>query len=185
VTDAIGEVFGLLPEPLVLEMVAGATFWALLGLVLGIAQWLVLRRHLPGVGWWVPATLAGCAVVGSLKWGQGMVMEQVMMSLGDMGGVGPWVWIGLSSIPDGLTGLVIGLAQWLVLQNRLPRAGRWVLINVVAWIIAAIVFGLLGLALGEIDEETGRWLPTLVGQVLAIITALGMARLLSHSTQAN
>ncbi|HEY3229576.1 MAG TPA: hypothetical protein VGJ87_10165, partial [Roseiflexaceae bacterium] len=37
--------------------VFGAFFGAMLGLCTGLAQWLVLRRRLDGVGAWVPATL--------------------------------------------------------------------------------------------------------------------------------
>jgi predicted Ser/Thr protein kinase len=180
VIETIFRGFGFFPDPFVLEMVAGAIFWAVQGLVIGLAQWLVLRRHLPGMGWWLPATVLGFAVVGSLKWGQGMVLEETMMAIGEMGEAGPWIWTGLSIIPEGLTGLLIGLAQWPVLQNRLSKAGRWVLVNVLAWIVVAIVFGLLGIALGEIDEETGRWFPILSGLLVAAITAWGMARLLSR-----
>ena len=52
--------------------------WALapllVGLFVGLAQWLVLRRRLDGVGWWIPATLAASPViwfgpwVGLLQW---------------------------------------------------------------------------------------------------------------------
>lgn len=34
-------------------------FVPLLGLVIGIAQYLLLRRYLPGMGWWVAATILG------------------------------------------------------------------------------------------------------------------------------
>ena len=30
-------------------------------------------------------------------------------------------------------GVAIGLAQWLVLRGRLPRAGWWILASVVGW----------------------------------------------------
>jgi hypothetical protein len=36
----------------------------LVGGFLGIAQWLVLRRHLPNAGWWIPANMIGWGVVG-------------------------------------------------------------------------------------------------------------------------
>jgi hypothetical protein len=35
----------------------------LLGLSIGIGQWLVLRRRLPGAGWWIAANLLGWALL--------------------------------------------------------------------------------------------------------------------------
>ncbi len=34
-------------------------FGAVAGASVGIAQWLVLRRHIPGAGWWVLASIVG------------------------------------------------------------------------------------------------------------------------------
>jgi hypothetical protein len=48
-----------------------------LGSILGVPQWLVLRRHLPKAGWWVLAN--------ALAWMVGMVI----------------VFVGISFIPSG------------------------------------------------------------------------------------
>lgn len=40
-------------------LVTGVTFGAVGGAVLGVCQWLVLRRSLPGARWWILATTIG------------------------------------------------------------------------------------------------------------------------------
>jgi hypothetical protein len=183
--EAVGRPIGEAMDLIVAEIVGGAATWATLGLVLGVAQWLVLRRFIQDAGWWVLASVAGCAVVGSVKWGQGLLMEAVFFeTMGwieemEWWTVGPLIGIGLGMFFDGLAGLVVGSAQWLVLQRRVQKAGRWVLINVVAWAIGAVVIGGIGWALGEPDEETMRWLMSILGGIVpGAITAAGMVRLL-------
>ena len=84
---------------------------AVLGLVLGTAQWLVLRSHVPGAGWWVAANV----VAGAL----GLVVSDVLSHIGA---------VAL------LLGAVIGAAQWPVLRRWVGRAGWWVPANMVAWL---------------------------------------------------
>ena len=38
---------------------AGPLGGALIGAVFGASQWLILRRHVRGAGWWVPANIGG------------------------------------------------------------------------------------------------------------------------------
>ncbi len=88
------------------------------GSILGLPQWLALRRHLPKAGWWVPAN--------ALAWMLGMVM----------------VFMGTSFIPpEGITwpvalllllfvvaaGAVVGAVHglvliWLLRQRHLRAA---------------------------------------------------------------
>ena len=41
----------------------------LMGVSIGFGQWLVLRRHLTGAGWWIAASLLGWGVLALLNSG--------------------------------------------------------------------------------------------------------------------
>lgn len=98
-----------------------------LGVPIGALQWLVLRQHLNQVGWWVLAS--------GLGWAMGM----------------GWVLVG-GAIPAGAgflagtaAGATMGIAQWIVLRNKLHQAGWWIPVSILGWTLA--VLGFLGLSL--------------------------------------
>jgi hypothetical protein len=62
-----------------------------LGLVLGVPQWLVLRRYVGHAGWWIVANAAA--------WAVGM----------------PIVFVGAGSVPQGTSGLLMVLLMMLTL----------------------------------------------------------------------
>ncbi len=97
---------------------------ALVGTVVGVAQWLVLRRRVARAGWWVLATAVG--------WLVGMAV------CGFVDEVLDWtVWY----VSGAAGGVVVGVAQWLVLRRRVARAGWWVLPTVASGVV--VWFGLL------------------------------------------
>ncbi len=97
---------------------------SLLGAFFGLGQWLVLRRYLPGSGWWVIATLVGYSVPFLSR----------MLYAGAPAALGPVI--------KGLEfGLGLGVLQWLVLRTRVYQAGWWIPISVAGW---ALAFGLTG-----------------------------------------
>ena len=60
----LGPVFGVV-EPAFGLLVGGAAVGAIGGAVLGVLQWLVLRRQLARAGWWIVASTVGWAVGGA------------------------------------------------------------------------------------------------------------------------
>ncbi len=103
----------------------GAAVWIegiLMGAVLGLGQWLVLRKYLPGSGWWVLATAIGYLLSGL---------------------VGRLLPIGLSNLQSVLlpleSGIALGISQWVVLRQRLNQAGWWIVFSITGW---ALGFGL-------------------------------------------
>jgi hypothetical protein len=105
---------GEMSDPMIYTL--AAAMGIALGAILGAAQWLALRRHLPKAGWWIPAN--------ALAWMLGMVV----------------VFLGTSFIPaEGITvpvalilllfvvaaGAVVGAVHGLVLiwLLRLRRLG--------------------------------------------------------------
>ncbi|MGE5138828.1 MAG: hypothetical protein ACM3JD_05140 [Rudaea sp.] len=101
---------------------------ALTGAVLGVAQWLILRRYLPGIGWWVLATAVGYAIPFS-----GLV-ENLLPNFGRVTGLLLFL----------VAGGVIGIGQWLVLRSKLRDAYWWAVLTPLAW---ALAYGLTRLVL--------------------------------------
>jgi hypothetical protein len=146
-----------LGEPIQDDMVAGRplgliSFLAVAGAVIGVAQWLVLRRRLVAAGWWVPTTIAGAVALPLLAALQVPDLPRVGPP-----GIGRWSSVadGIGFITDGairgaIIGTLVGLAQRPVLR-RLPRAGWWVPASTAAWAVqqaadeAALVLGDMGL----------------------------------------
>jgi uncharacterized membrane protein YhaH (DUF805 family) len=89
------------------------------GAILGICQALILRPFLRSSGWWALATIFG--------WMLGFYLGAEFAG-----------YLGLTELAFGVVtgggiGLVLGLAQWLVLRKRFRGAGWWVLANMLAW----------------------------------------------------
>ena len=116
-----------------------AMFGALLGTVVGAVQWLVLRRRLEKPGWWVPATIVSLAVGSAVG---GTIMDRVSnaAAMDARAGVVDYGMAAVLSVAASIVagivvGTVMGAAQWLVLQRRVEKAGRWVLVSVVGWAV--------------------------------------------------
>jgi hypothetical protein len=172
-------------EMFLIEATAGVTTWGVLALVLGTAQWIMLRRYLRRAAWWVLATLVGFVVIGSIKWGQGLLLEEIYFDIVYELEVAGWaqavpaLGIGIGLIIEGLTGFVVGLPQSLALHGKVRRAGRWILISTIAWALGGASMSTVGWAIGEIEGEYVMLLmPLIGGSVSTAIAGLGMVRLL-------
>lgn len=104
--------------------------------LVGVMQWVVLRRQLSRVGWWVLATTVGLAL--------GTVAALFAGASGQRGIPFP-----ASLAPFGaLIGAVVGLMQWRILRRQVARAGWWVLASGVAFSLGlstlAVWMGLSG-----------------------------------------
>jgi hypothetical protein len=115
-------------EPKILEAIPDMITAGYLGVVtgavlVGLLQWLVLRRHLSGALRWIPVNFAALAVVGIVIFGVGTIDR-------DLG----WI-LGVS-----LFGTMVGVLQWALLRQQLSRAGWWILASTAGW-IAGMPFG--------------------------------------------
>jgi hypothetical protein len=73
------------------------------GVSIGALQFVLLRRYLPRMGWWVAAT------------GVGWLLASRVNTLRP-----ETIW---------LTGVVVALPQWLLLRRRVPAAAWWIVAN--------------------------------------------------------
>ena len=100
---------------------------AVIGISIGIAQWLVLRSKLVRSGWWILASAGGFAVAfGAI----GSVEEVVAITFA----------VGVASV---------GIAQWLVIRTEVPRSGWWVLASAVSIAAGFAIIFALPEAVGE------------------------------------
>lgn len=106
------------------------------GILVGLAQFVLLRRYLPRMGWWVLTTAGGWSL------GLLLILPGLLTALTDIWGAESiyqtWAYV----LGFSLLGLSVGFGQWLVLRRRLPTAGWWIGANVLG-------FGLLGFMTGD------------------------------------
>jgi hypothetical protein len=112
------------------------------GLVVGTAQWLVLRRPLKQMRWlvWALATASGACVA----WTLGMIPSTLLFNGPDTGTTTPsemsdLVIYALAAAMGLVLGTILGVPQWLALRRHVPKAGWWVLANALAWMIGMVV----------------------------------------------
>ena len=109
----------------------GAIGGAATGAVIGLAQWLVLRRRLALTPWWVAATAAGMA--------GGLALGIALLGTDTQGMVLPLRGL--------LTGAGIGIAQLALLRGSSARAWIWPLLVACGWAIGWVMTRAIGVDL--------------------------------------
>ncbi len=149
--------------------VFGAGLGGVFGTTIGLAQWLVLRRHVGGIGAWVPLTVLGWVVfwalniAGAFPQGEGLGGKAV-----------EGLWHGF------VFGALVGVAQAIALRRgRVNGALLWTLISGVCWSVSAAAGDASNVALGNPGGAD-----LLIGFLLACgLTGLGMTWLLRRSAR--
>jgi hypothetical protein len=165
----IGMVIGTLPDDKI-EWLIGLVAGIMLGIGVGVLQWLVLRRRASGVGWWVLASAAAGYAFGTGF--IGILESLTALSFGTLLRY---------TVVAALGGAVAGILQWLVLRGKVSRAGWWVLASTVGWGLCMAVAG-AGLALLEYMNMSegfgGLLLLPVTGVVLGAVTGGALVWLL-------
>ena len=157
------------------------------GIVVGMAQWLVLRHPIQNMSWrvWVLATAIGAFVA----WTLGMIPSTLMATNTAAAAAAPppemsdVVMYGLAALMGAVLGPILGLPQWLVLRRHVQKAGWWVLANAAAWALgmpvafvgaSSVPPGGFGLGIVVIGIVTGASAGAVVGAVhgLALVWLL-------------
>jgi hypothetical protein len=134
---------GLATLLLAISMVALGTFE---GVVVGFAQWLVLRHPLPPVSSriWVLATAIGTFVA----WTLGMIPTVAIDFSGSSDAapapeINPVIYFGLAAMFGAVLGVIFSFPQWLVLRRYVAHAEIWIPANALAWGVAmpVVFFG--------------------------------------------
>jgi hypothetical protein len=147
--------------------VFGALFGAMLGSCTGLAQWLVLRRRLSGVGAWLPATLAAYTLFWLLHNAEAFGFAHT-----------PWGLVGQGFGHGAIVGAMIGVAQYAVLRGRVPNAQRWPLISLLSWSMSgAIMHFVLDVLLASANIH-GPFDVLLSSVLAALLTGVGLQTLL-------
>jgi len=147
-----------------------------IGAVVGLLQWLLLRRHIPHSAWWIPATAIGLFVPLGL-YGIAWLLWKVPFDLGwPMGGLA-WAACFLAG------GALAGRLQLPVLRRRIAEPGSWVLYSAVGW--CASVFPMMispdmtgDLPIPLLVLRNAFMSPAFGGILLGAITGIGIMRLL-------
>jgi len=135
-------------------------FVPLFCLLTGFVQYLLLRRYLPQMGWWILVT--------GLGWLSVMVSLQLMnFMLANLS-----ILLGFP-----LIGALIGFFQWLLLRRHITQAAWWILASTLGWGLAA-----LG---NQTPVKNGSILAQLlvVGLIPALVTGLAWWYLLKPEEQ--
>ncbi len=154
---ALGLVLGYLPLALVvgpLDLgIARVLVPIFSGILLGLAQWLVLRSYVIGSQDWILNQVGGWVVGYAL----GLFVVQAL-SRTAVGAL-----IGFITF-----GIIVALFQWPVLRREIPHVGAWILANVLGWTLGAY---LSQLAAGAFFQNT---LPNTVTSVLVTVGITGL-----------
>jgi hypothetical protein len=147
-----------------LRVVAAVLCGAACGSTIGLAQGLVLLRHLRCLGPWVAATMVGYgslglaillgAVVqpGWLDWAITLIINGKFHWLARVLPEWPASAWPAGALALSLFGAVLGLAQWFVLRGRVRQASWWIALNAGSWALLAALylptFGMLAVMYG-------------------------------------
>ena len=103
-----------------------------IGLVMGVLQGALLRRLSVRWGWWTIATVVGAMlpfIAGPL-----LVTGRTVGPLWDIDRV-------RGALTLSLVGITLGVAQWVVLRDKVRGAGWWIPITVAGWALAGFTGG--------------------------------------------
>jgi hypothetical protein len=136
------------------------------GIILGGAQWLVLRHYVRWVNGWIPASMAAWTIWSCILFAYDVLLPRYWFVLD---------WLGVQSMAGQLLafaeiqGLIIGCAQWIILRRLGSQTFLWILV-VIGGQFANVIVGHMQVyppvatSLGCISE--------------GLLTGLGMAYLL-------
>jgi hypothetical protein len=170
------------------SMEAGILF-AFMGVGIGSAQMLYLRRQLKVSSWWWFGYALGSALVGAILGGEYPSCTRCRHPLPPF--IDPAVLSAgvVRLLAVVLGGAVVGVIQWLVLRRQLKYAHWWPLATIVAFIVQLIPVPVAANAAGAaVSQHVAPALGALLGLAIIVIGLIGvfgvtgalLIRLLQH-----
>lgn len=138
------------------------------GLIVGIAQWFLLRQRMSQAYEWIIATTAGFLVT---------VMAIDRFANVETTSLPPFVYVGLVYV---VMGSGIGASQWLVLRRHFAHAGIWIPLCVVGHLLGIGLVLAGTLSNGVLDLLTQVTAATMLGLVIGVMTGAGLVWLMRH-----
>jgi hypothetical protein len=162
-------------DALVRGAAGSAILGAIVGLGIGVAQCLVLRRELASGRLWIPVTIAAWAAA----WAAGQTITELLLDD---------YWL-LGLVPGAvlLAGFV-AVSQWLVLRRSVHRASVWLPTSLVGWAAAGMVSmyggaGLFAMGLAAFLGPVGWLFAAVPGIFAGLITGAALVGLLPRAIQ--
>ncbi|HXQ36969.1 MAG TPA: hypothetical protein VN843_23355 [Anaerolineales bacterium] len=119
---AFGMLLGFLPSIVLVNIMDLALARLIVplfaGFLVGLSQWVVLRKYVNKVSDWILAA--------GTSWAVGYALGLFMMN--GLTGTGLDGFIGYI-----LFGVIVALVQWPILRREIPNVWMWILANVVGW----------------------------------------------------
>lgn len=150
--------------------------------LLGVIQWMIVRKHITDARNWIWASLIGLSlgfsiiVVGDYSWG--FDRDLLGFSVGD-----------ISAKNGAIIGAALGIAQWVVLRRHVRWSSVWIPINIAVCSLATNITWGWPTFIGTRSQE-GFGLLVPYGFLLirgvwmySLVTGAAFARLLSHPKQ--
>jgi hypothetical protein len=144
----------------------GIAMFPFLAVFLSTLQWIVLRRYMPRSGWWIMATIGGLVVAMAVSAGVVMLISK---ALGDQQSLQY-----ISPVVMSVVGLMLGLAQLLVLHRYIRQPHWWMLASALGWFILSLIIG------KSIDRTTDI---VALGAIPAALTGLALLWLWQSPTE--
>jgi hypothetical protein len=103
----------------------------------GLAQWWAMRPRFPSIGrfeWW-RGTFIGALIAYVLGYLPSTIMSlnETTTSSAPAQEPAQWIVLLLAAGMGAVGGAVLSFAQWLVLRQKVQRAGTWIPANMLAW----------------------------------------------------
>jgi len=119
---AFGMLLGFLPSIVLVNIMDLALARVIVplfaGFLVGLAQWVVLRKYVNEVSDWILAAGA--------SWAVGYALGLFIMN--GLTGTGLDSFVGYI-----LFGIIVALVQWPILRREIPNVWMWILANVIGW----------------------------------------------------
>lgn len=142
-------------EPPLVSIFVYCGWVSVIGAVISLNQWLLLRRKIKISALWILACIGGFIIGETVV---GLFLWKLEISRGDLG----WAEGG-SILAEALiftfSGILIGLFQYPLLRKVYRKAGLWVVISTISWgLVPLVIFIFGGLTLGAITGATLIWI---------------------------